>query len=226
MARSDEEQLIQSLSADLAPVRRLPPPAYRALVWLAAVCVIAVGLAAGTDVAATVRRITAAPDLSLAVAGSALTAVLAAIAAFQLAVPDRRWTWALLPLPAAALWIGASGAGCLRSWLVPDTSVPSPGETEACLIFIFGLSVPLSILLLAMLRRGFSLQPKLAAAVAGLAAAAAAATLLNFVHPFDAAATDLAVHAIAVGGVILANELFGGRILAAKNSAKNSSSAT
>jgi len=218
MARSDEDQLIRSLSADLTPVRRLSPPAYRALGWLAAVGVIAVGLAAGTDVVATLCRITAAPDLCLAVAGSTLTAVLAAVAAFQLAVPDRRWTWALLPLPAAALWIGASGAGCLRSWLVPSTSVPTSGETEACLIFIFGLSIPLSILLLAMLRRGYSLQPNLAAAVAGLAAAAAAATLLNFFHPYDAAATDLAVHAIAVAGVILANQMLGGRILAAKNS--------
>jgi len=41
---------------------------------------------------------------------------------------------------------------------------------------------------------------------------------LNFFHPYDAAATDLAVHAIAVAGVILANQMLGGRILAAKNS--------
>jgi heme/copper-type cytochrome/quinol oxidase subunit 4 len=64
-----------------------------------------------------------------------------------------------------------------------------------------------------VLRRGFSLRPKLTAVIGGLACASAAATLLNFVHPYDAAATDLAVHGLAVTIVILANILFGGRLL-------------
>lgn len=64
-----------------------------------------------------------------------------------------------------------------------------------------------------MLRRGFSLRPNLTAIIGDLACASAAATLLNFIHPYDAAATDLAVHAFAVAIVILANTLFGGRIL-------------
>ena len=83
-------------------------------------------------------------------------------------------------------------------------------------MFILGVSIPLSLVLMLMLRRGFSLQPKLAAAMAGLAAAAAAATLLNFVHPYDAAAVDLLVHAFAVVVVIAAAVNFGGQALAAK----------
>ena len=67
-----------------------------------------------------------------------------------------------------------------------------------------------------MLRQGFSLRPNLTAIVAGLACASAAATLLNFVHPYDATASVLAVHAVAVGIVILANTMFGGRVLASK----------
>jgi hypothetical protein len=47
----------------------------------------------------------------------------------------------------------------------------------------------------------------------GLASAAAAATLLNFFHPFDAAATDLAVHAVAVVIVVAAARALGGRTL-------------
>jgi hypothetical protein len=54
----------------------------------------------------------------------------------------------------------------------------------------------------------------LTAAIAGLAAAAAAATLLNFFHPYDAAATDLMVHVLAVALVIVANRAFSGRLLA------------
>ena len=49
------------------------------------------------------------------------------------------------------------------------------------------------------------------------ACAAAAATLLNFIHPYDATATDLTVHAFAVAIVILANAIFGGRLLIDKD---------
>jgi hypothetical protein len=216
MASRSHDDLIRALGDELTPVRRLRPPAFRAIGWLAIVVAIGVVLAATTDVGAMTRRIAAVSDLWLAVAGSALTAVLAAFAAFQLDVPDRKPAWALLPLPAAALWILASGVGCFRAWLVPDTSVATLGEAEACLIFIFGLSVPLSVVMLLMLRRGHALQPNLTAVMGGLACAAAAATLLNFLHPYDAALTDLVVHAVSVGAVILANRWLGGRILAVR----------
>jgi len=216
MTGGSDDRLIRSLSNDLMPVRRLRAPAIRTLGWLAVVGLIAAGLAVTTDVTAMACRLVAAPDMCFAVVGSAMTAVLATFAAFQLDLPDRKWTWALLPLPAAAIWVGASGLGCLRSWLVPDTTVATLGEAESCLIFILGFSLPLSALLLMMLRRGFSLHPNLAAAVGGLAAAAAAATLLNFIHPYDAAATDLVVHAASVGLVVMANQMVGGRLLSAK----------
>ena len=71
--------------------------------------------------------------------------------------------------------------------------------------------MPLSALLIVMLRRACPLQPELTAAITRLAAATA---LLNFFHPFDAAATDLAVHVFAVALVIGANRAFSGRLLA------------
>ena len=88
------------------------------------------------------------------------------------------------------------------------------GEARDCLVFIVFLSVPLSALLLIMLRRAYPLYPGLTATIGGLAVAAAAATLLNFFHPYDAAATDLVVHAVAVALVIGANRALGGRIFA------------
>ncbi len=208
------ERLIRDLAANLTPVRRLRPPSVRALTWLAFVIATAIVLAMFADLHALGHRLFAAPDMWLAVTGSALTAILAAIAAFHLSLPDARRMWALLPLPAALLWIVASGVGCLRTWFVPGTHVADLSEARDCLIFILGLSVPLSALLIVMLRRACSLQPGLTAVIAGLAAAAAAATLLNFFHPFDAAATDLAVHAIAVALVIAANRAFSGQLLA------------
>ena len=211
------DRLIQRLGADLTPVRRLPAPVARALAWLAIVTAIAVVLATFSDVGAVSRRLLASTDLWLSAIGSVATAVLAGVAAFELSLPDRKPMWALLPLPGAVLWIVASGIGCLRSWFVADTSSASLAETERCLIFILGFSIPLSVVLIVMLRRGYSLHPNLKSIVGGLACAAAAATLLNFFHPYDATATDLSVHAFAVAFVVLANRIIGGRALAHKN---------
>ncbi len=208
------DRLIGSLTADLRPVRRLPAPTLRAVAWLGAVLAVALALAAFADLTTVWQRVTAAPDMTLAVVGSIATMVLAAIAAFELSLPDARRAWALLPLPAAAVWIAASGVGCLRNWVLPATHTMATGETGDCLMFIIALSVPFSALMILMLRRACPLEPGLTAAVAGLAAAAAAATLLNFFHPFDAAATDLAVHAAAVALVIGVNRVFAGRTLA------------
>ena len=84
---------------------------------------------------------------------------------------------------------------------------------EGCFSFILAFSLPLSAILVVMLRRACPLRPNLTAALAGLAAAAAAATLLVFFHPHDATAEDLLIHLVVVALVIGANGLLGGRLL-------------
>ena len=214
MIRSDlNDRLVQALGADLRPVRRLATPSLRVLTWLTTLGAVALALAMVSDLAAMMHRLMAAPDMWLAAMGSLLTTVFAAMAAFELSLPDRKAAWALLPLPALLLWIGASGMGCLRTWSIADAD-PMPLDQPAhCLIYILGMSLPLSLILILMLRRGFSLRPNLTAIIGGLACASAAATLLNLIHPYDAAATDLAVHAFAIIIVIIANTIFGRRVL-------------
>jgi hypothetical protein len=209
------DALILKLTAELAPIHRLPSPPRRAFIWLALVAALAFALAAIADRPAIAARLAAAPDMWLSLTGSALTMALAALAAFELSLPDRSERWALLPLPAALLWLGASGAGCLRTWLVPGVHPADLNDTKDCISFIVALSVPLSALLFVMLRRGHTLRPGLTATVAGFASAAAAATLLVFFHPYDASATDVVVHVVAVALVIGANQAFGGRMLRA-----------
>jgi hypothetical protein len=221
MTAAKHDRLILDLAADLRPVRRLPPPPFRALIWLAVLAALALGLGAFANLDAVWQRISAAPDLWLAVIGSTMTAVLAAIAAFELSLPDAPRAWAVLPLPAALLWVGASGFGCLRGFIAPQSHVAVMSEAGDCLMFIVFLSVALSALLFAMLRRGYPLYPGLTAAIGGLAVAAAAATLLNFFHPYDAAATDLLVHAVAVTLVIAANRVLSGRIFPVPAAAPN-----
>ena len=206
-------RLAEALAADLTPVRRLAPPGLRVLIWLAIIGVIAFVLAMVSDVGTLIQRLTVAPEMRLAVVGSILTAVLAAVAAFQLSLPDRKAAWTLLPLPAVLLWVGASGIGCLRSWTGAENYAVPNIESQNCLFFIVGISLPLSLLLFVMLRRGFSLRPNLTAITGGLACASTAAALLNIFHPYDVAATDLAVHALAVAIVISASTILGGRIL-------------
>jgi len=207
------EALIQSLGDRLTPVRRLPPPWLRTLGWLLAVAAIAAGLLAHYGAGPMIRRWIAEPDIAVAGAGAAITAVSAAWAAFSLGVPGRSWRWALLPLPWLVLWVGASGLGCMHDWLGPTAHVARFNEASDCLIFIISLSVPLSALLIWLLRRACPLRPVLAAVMIGLASAAASAALLEICHAFAVAATDLLTHALAVVIVVLANAAMGGRLL-------------
>ena len=149
----------------------------------------------------------AAPDMWLGMLGSTLTAVLGAVAAFQLSVPGRGAWWGLLPLPPVLVWMGASGIGCLRTWVAPGVEDATLVETRHCLPSILLLSVPLMVLMVAMLRRACPLRPNLTALVSGVAIAAASATLLNFFHPYDASVADLAVHLVAVLLVVAVNQL-------------------
>ena len=209
---------IDGLVDDLRPTGRLWSPWIRAGAWLGIVAVVASILASVSDLAGLAYRLRYVPDMWLAFAGSTLTTVLGAVATFQLSLPDRAPRWALLPLPGLALWIAATGMGCMRSWLIPDLHPASFEEAHTCFMFIVGLSLPLSVLTVLMVRRAFPLRPNLAAAVGGLAVSAAAATLLNFFHPYDVGVTDMAVHVVAIGLVIVVNRAVGGRLLTPKTS--------
>ena len=201
------DDLVTDLSAGLVPVRRLPAPALRAAAWIVLVAAMGLALAASCDLPALGRRLTAAPDMWVAVAGSTATAVLAALAAFELSVPGRAVRWALLPLPALILWMSASGLGCLRVWAVPGSGEAEMGEARHCLIHILVMSIPLMAAMTVMVRRACPLRPNLTALVSGLAVAAASASLLNLDHPFDASATDLLAHLLALLLVMGANQL-------------------
>jgi len=207
------ESLIHSLGAQLTPVRRLPPPWLRTAGWLLAVAVIATGLLLHYGTEHMLRRWAEEPDIALAGMGAVVTAVCAAWAAFALGVPGRSPNWAWLPLPGLLLWVGASGLGCLRDLVAPIAPVASAHQAGDCLVFIISFSVPLSLLLIALLRRACSLRPVRTAVMIGLASAAASAALLEICHGFAVAATDLLMHALAVGIVVAANAAMGGRLL-------------
>ncbi len=215
MSDMQHEALIERLSRDLAPTRRLAPPWWRASTWIAVVLVTALVLSHFSDLIAMRARMLGAADMWLSMLGAIVTMICAAGAAFQTSVPGRSTRWGLLPVPGLVLWIAAGGLGCLRGWAVPGANAATMGEERSCIGFIIAMSVPLCILLVLMLRRACPLRPNLTAAMAGLAAASASAILLMFFHPLDASATDLVGHGLAVGIVISLNRALGGRLLAA-----------
>lgn len=212
LERDAHEGLVETLAASLEPVRPLAPPSHRALGWTASALAFGCALLPFADMTAVAARLSV-PDLCAAAIGAALTALFAALAAFQTSVPGRSAAWALLPLPPLALWLAASGLGCLRAWVAPGADLPDAREASGCFVFLMAVSLPLSALLVVMLRRACPLRPTLTAALGGLAVAAAAASLLVPFHPHDATATDLAMHAAAVALVIGLNGLAGGRLL-------------
>jgi len=214
------DRLIEGLASDLSPVQPLPSPVRRAVIWLGFVILAGLLLSLIADLPAFMQRFMASPDMWMAMLGSALTALLAAIAAFQLSLPDSSRAWAWLPMPALLLWITASGLGCLRDYVLPGTHMAPMNETMECLAIIVALSIPFSLLMFAMLREAFSLLPGLTVTIAGLAVAAASATLLNLFHPFDAAVVDLLVHALAVALVIVVCRAYGARLWASPNFSK------
>lgn len=197
------DDLIERLIADAAPVRRLRPPLIRASLWFFPV-VSAVALAAYffADLDFFIRRASDGKLLTELVA-TILTGITAAIAAFQLSLPDRSPRWLLLPLAPLAIWIASSGYSCYRQWLAFGADGWYIGDSANCIMFILVASLPLGASIFFLLRRASPLSPLPVAAMGGLAAAAMAAFALQFFHPFDVTFMDLGVHAAAITIVIL-----------------------
>jgi hypothetical protein len=198
------EDLIADLAAGLAPVRRLRPPVWRAAAWLsfaASVLALAVALHGGLrhDLAARL----ALPYEVVQLAASVATGVLAAVAAFHLALPDRSPRWALLPLPALALWVGSLGWGCLADLARVGPEALVLGTSWGCLRFIAGLGLPLTATMLWALRHAGPVRPVPVALLGGLAAAALCSFGLSLFHHLDAAAMVLAWHGGAMALVVL-----------------------
>jgi hypothetical protein len=200
-------ELIEMLIADAKPVRRLRPPLLRAALWLlfAGVILLALGALQGArpDLAERVRE----PSFAAALAGSLLTGVLAAVAAFHLSLPDRSRLWSLLPLPAAALWASTIGYGCLTDWVSIGPDGVRLGTTLECLTTLLIASVPTSVILLVMLRHTARLYPTTVAMMGGVASAGIAATALALFHQIDASVMVLlwnlgaAVLIVTLGGI-------------------------
>jgi len=205
--------LIDALVDSGGPVRRLRPPVWRAALWLA-VAVAVIGLLGWWhgprgDLADRLRQMGFVTGL----AAAALTGALAAVAAFMLSLPDRSRAWALLPVPAAALWLATVGIGCLTDWVRIDDENFRWGEAVACFGVLVLASVPLSAAMFWMLRHAAVLRPTPSILCGGLAVAALSACALSLLHVFEASAMILIWHFGTVALVVGVDAAVGRRLL-------------
>jgi hypothetical protein len=216
LAAIQTDELIESLAAQLQPVRPMRSPLLRALLWLAVVSAVVGGFLmlhrGGLNI--FMQRI-AVPRVAVECFASGLTAITAVMAAFELSVPGRSPRWAVVPLPPLLLWLAASGLGCLSNGWSLYGADGFVGESYSCFAFIAIASLPLATGLFWMLRRARPIAPLPVAALGTLGVAATAAFILEFFHPFDVTVIDLALHLAAVALVMLIGTLWRRPLLAA-----------
>jgi hypothetical protein len=209
------DDLIASLTGSLRPVRRVRSAGRATALW-SAVAVSAVGLAIvhfglREDFA---QRFGSGAELVRLLAAVA-TGILAAFAAMQCALPDRGWRWALLPVPAIAVWMAALGWGCVEDVMASGREALRLTTSFQCVVFISGLGVPLAVGMLWQSRHAALVRPERVAALCGLAAAAVASAGLSCIHSLNAAAMILVWHGLAVALVTGAVAAIGPRFMRA-----------
>lgn len=179
------EQLIESMTANLAPVRRYRAPWLRALGFLGFAAVLGATVAIlheKTLAGVTLDSLMVKPTLVSAL----LTGVLAAFAAFFIGQPDRSRMWSMLPVPAFGLWLGSLGHQCLTQWVAFGPNGMSLGETAQCFATFFVVAAPLGLAAVLMLKRMAVFERTRITLLGSLSVAGLTAAAMDVFHPVDA----------------------------------------
>lgn len=199
--------LIESLVASAAPVRRLRPPLERAVGWLLFAALILALLAVSRGVRPDLELRLQQPVFVIGIAASLATGILAAIASLTVSVPERSRRWLLVPVPTLLVWLATVGYGSLTSWVGIGPDGISLGEMARCFATLVLVGAPLSLALLVMLRFTALLAPTPVAIAGSLAVAAMTSTALSLFEPLDATVMVLiwnlgtAALLVALGGL-------------------------
>lgn len=188
------DTLIDRLTAEPRPVRPLPQPMWRAALFLVVAVAIVGAVVAMSGLRPDLGLVMAMPGRQLEWYASIATGLLAAIAAFHLAVPGRSAFWGLLPLPAAAVWLGSLGYGCWMDFVRLGPAGLAWGTSWSCLRAILLTSIPLSGLLFWMLRFAGPVTSLPVALFGTLGVAALSAAGLTLYHHLEAAMLVLIWH--------------------------------
>jgi hypothetical protein len=125
------------------------------------------------------------------------TALTAGVAAFSLTIPGRSRMIALLPFAPLAVWMATVGQACANEWSVGSPIMPILPHWGCFAATVIIGAVP-AILMVAMLRRGAPLLPRLTTLLAALAVAGLANVCIRFLHSSDTSFVVLTWHVAAV----------------------------
>ena len=207
----DTNALIQELADSAVPVRRLPSPWARMLLWLAlSVPILAavIWLVMPSDI----NPVAAITDRRFLIEEAVLlvTALTAALAAFGSVVPGSDRRILLIPLLPFAVWLASLGEGCWRNWVALGTNGLTLRPDWDCLPPAILIGIVPSIAMVVMLRRGAPLIPRTSIALGALAVAALANLGLRVFHVGDASVMVLFWH-LGGAAVLAGLAAFAGR---------------
>jgi len=181
----ETDHLIRDLAERAIPVRRLPAPWRRVLLWLAAgllyLAIVVLLISPRNDLS---QRM-ADPRFLIEQVGALATAIAAATAALAMTIPGRSRKLLIVALVPLLTWVASLGLGCLQDWfeLGPDGLIFHPDWACFPAMAVVGL-VP-GIMMVVMLRRGAPLYPHTTVALGALAVAALGDFGLRLFHPED-----------------------------------------
>lgn len=203
------QRLIRELTADLQPVTRPGRTGGTLALWLllAGAYSVAIVLATGPLREGALEAIAAVPAFAVEMALAGLTAVLLARAALWTAIPDGA-TWfkhSRMALLAALAWVGLLAA----AWIAEPAWSPSMlGKRDHCFSEALAFGMPSFALLLLAARRLMPLRPRATGALAGAAAAALPALLMQVACMYEPEHA-LEYHLSAIPALALAGFLVG-----------------
>jgi hypothetical protein len=207
------KELIDTLSGQLLPVRRLRPPLWRALGWIVLATTVITALALIRGLRTDIQTELGAPAYYVQVVGAWLSGAAATLAAFNVSLPDRSRLWLLLPAPFMFLWLTGFAYGCLGDWIAIPTGAPVIADSVRCLETIVMASLPLSLVLWVTLRRNKPLRPAGTAWIGGVAVAGFADTAHLLIHTVQASLLVLLINLVPVALIVLLSGLVGQRHL-------------
>lgn len=212
---TDTRQLIDHLASRGTRVRPLASPLRRTLLWLVLATLVLTVIVALNGLHPGALRTLQAPAARLEWIASLLVGVLAAYATFQVSVPGRSSRWAWLPLPALALWLAGMGWGCLQELarLGPSALAFHAGSAE-CAQAIALTSLPLSLVMLLLVRHAGVVRPALTAMLATLSTAALASAGIGLIHAGETMLMVLLFHFGMVAALCGLSLMLGRRLFA------------
>lgn len=207
------DKFIKLLAADLQPVRPLRPPWTRAVLWLGIALLYVAAVVWSKLMMVDPSQVGGDARFMVEQVATLATALTAAIAAFCSVIPgfDRRVL--LMPFAPLGLWLASVGHGCVQDWLRLGADGLSIRPDWDCLPMATIIGIVPAAAIVAMLRKGAPLYPRLTLALAALAVASVANFGLQFAHVSDASIMVLAWHLGAAAVLSALGGWLGERVL-------------